>query len=109
MPSPEEWNLESVSLAMVGTSSGCAAVARAESRPRTPDRWVRVSCLRACGLVAGDAAFAPSASRGGNAATAGRSLSRGYPAAVRTDNGPEFTSRAFIGWAQSHGIRHILI
>jgi putative transposase len=34
---------------------------------------------------------------------------RGYPAAIRTDNGPEFTSRAFIGWAQSHGIRHILI
>ena len=34
---------------------------------------------------------------------------RGYPAAVRTDNGPEFTSRAFISWAQSHGIRHILI
>lgn len=34
---------------------------------------------------------------------------RGYPAAVRTDNGPEFTSRAFIGWAQSHGVRHILI
>ena len=29
---------------------------------------------------------------------------RGYPAAVQTDNGPEFTSRAFIGWAQSHGI-----
>lgn len=23
-------------------------------------------------------------------------LFRGYPAAVRTDNGPEFTSRAFI-------------
>lgn len=34
---------------------------------------------------------------------------RGYPAAVRTDNGPEFTSRAFIAWAQSHGVRHILI
>ena len=34
---------------------------------------------------------------------------RGYPLAVRTDNGPEFTSRAFIAWAQSHGIRHILI
>lgn len=34
---------------------------------------------------------------------------RGYPAAVRTDNGPEFTSRAFIAWAQQHGIRHILI
>jgi putative transposase len=36
-------------------------------------------------------------------------LFRGYPKAVRTDNGPEFTSRAFIGWAQSHGIRHLLI
>lgn len=34
---------------------------------------------------------------------------RGYPRAVRTDNGPEFTSRAFMGWAQSHGIRHLLI
>ena len=28
---------------------------------------------------------------------------------VRPDNGPEFTSRAFIGCAQGHGIRHILI
>ena len=36
-------------------------------------------------------------------------LFRGYPAAVRTDNGPEFTSRAFMGWANSHGIQHILI
>ena len=36
-------------------------------------------------------------------------LFRGYPATVRTDNGPEFTSRAFMGWTQSHGIRHILI
>jgi len=34
---------------------------------------------------------------------------RGYPLAVRTDNGPEFTSRAFMAWAQSHGVRHILI
>ena len=34
---------------------------------------------------------------------------RGYPKAVRTDNGPEFTSRAFMGWAQSHGIQHLLI
>lgn len=33
---------------------------------------------------------------------------RGYPDAVRTDNGPEFTSRAFIAWAQAKGIRHIL-
>ena len=36
-------------------------------------------------------------------------LFRGYPKVVRTDNGPEFTSRAFMGWAQTHGIRHILI
>lgn len=34
---------------------------------------------------------------------------RGYPQAVRTDNGPEFTSRAFLGWALRHGIKHILI
>jgi putative transposase len=34
---------------------------------------------------------------------------RGYPDAVRTDNGPEFTSRAFLAWASLHGIRHILI
>ncbi len=36
-------------------------------------------------------------------------LFRGYPKAVRTDNGPEFTSRAYMAWAQAHGIRHILI
>jgi len=36
-------------------------------------------------------------------------LLRGYPAAVRTDHGLELTSRAFIAWAQGHGIRHILI
>ncbi|HEX5959630.1 MAG TPA: IS3 family transposase [Rhodanobacteraceae bacterium] len=34
---------------------------------------------------------------------------RGYPRAVRTDNGPEFTSRAFIAWTQQHGIQHLLI
>jgi len=34
---------------------------------------------------------------------------RGYPKAIRTDHGPEFTSRAFIGWAQTHAIRHLLI
>ena len=34
---------------------------------------------------------------------------RGYPKAVRTDQGPEFTSRAFMAWAQSHGVQHILI
>ena len=34
---------------------------------------------------------------------------RGYPSAVRTDNGSEFTCRAFIAWAQAHGVQHILI
>jgi len=34
---------------------------------------------------------------------------RGYPRAVRTDNGPEFTCRAFIAWTQAHGIEHLLI
>ena len=34
---------------------------------------------------------------------------RGYPQAVRTDNGPEFTSRVFMGWCQTHGIAHLLI
>ena len=34
---------------------------------------------------------------------------RGYPAAVRTDNGPEFTSRAFLAWTYKNGIRHIMI
>ena len=36
-------------------------------------------------------------------------LFRGHPGTARTDNGPEFTSRAFIAWTQTHGIRHILI
>lgn len=34
---------------------------------------------------------------------------RGYPQAVRTDNGPEFTARAFLAWCQEHQIEHILI
>lgn len=34
---------------------------------------------------------------------------RGYPRAVRTDRGPEFTSRAFIAWTQRHGVEHLLI
>ena len=34
---------------------------------------------------------------------------RGYPSAVRTGNGPEFTSRDFMAWAQQHRVRHILI
>ena len=34
---------------------------------------------------------------------------RGVPAFIRSDNGPEFTSRAFITWAQQRGIEHILI
>jgi putative transposase len=34
---------------------------------------------------------------------------RGYPRAVRTDNGPEFTARAFLAWTQAHQVVHILI
>jgi len=34
---------------------------------------------------------------------------RGYPGAVRTDNGPEFTARAFLAWTQQHKIVHLLI
>jgi putative transposase len=34
---------------------------------------------------------------------------KGYPLAVRTDNGPEFTSCAFMAWATAHGVRNILI
>jgi len=34
---------------------------------------------------------------------------RGYPQAIRTDNGPEFTARAFLAWAQQHQITHLLI
>lgn len=33
---------------------------------------------------------------------------RGYALAVRTDRGREFTSRAFMTWAQRRGVRHIL-
>ena len=33
----------------------------------------------------------------------------GYPLVVRADNGPEFTRRALMVWAQKHGIRHPLI
>jgi putative transposase len=34
---------------------------------------------------------------------------RGYPLAVRTDNDPEFTTRAFMACMTAHGVRHILI
>lgn len=33
----------------------------------------------------------------------------GKPKAIRTDNGPEFTSRAFDAWAYAHGIEHHFI
>ena len=33
---------------------------------------------------------------------------RGYPKSVRTDQGPEFTSRAFLSWSTSRKVRHIL-
>lgn len=36
-------------------------------------------------------------------------LFRGYPKRVRMDNGPEFTSRRFMGWCLAHGIEHVLI
>ena len=34
---------------------------------------------------------------------------RGYPKAVRTDNRPEFTCRAFMTWTHKHSIKQILI
>ena len=34
---------------------------------------------------------------------------RGYPRAIRTDNGPEFTARAFLAWTQTNQIEHVLI
>lgn len=34
---------------------------------------------------------------------------RGYPRAIRTDGGPEFTSRAFLGWTHARGVEHLLI
>jgi len=36
-------------------------------------------------------------------------LFRGYPAAIRTDQGPEFTSRALDQWAYEHGVELRLI
>jgi putative transposase len=33
---------------------------------------------------------------------------RGYPRAIRTDQGPEFTSRAFMAWANSRGVKHLI-
>ena len=33
---------------------------------------------------------------------------RGYPKAIRTDQGPEFTSRAFMAWAHAGGIKHLI-
>ena len=33
---------------------------------------------------------------------------RGFPAALRTDQGPEFTSRAFMAWTHRRGVQHLL-
>jgi putative transposase len=33
---------------------------------------------------------------------------RGYPQAIRTDQGPEFMSRAFMAWANRKGIEHLI-
>jgi len=35
-------------------------------------------------------------------------LLRGYPKAIRTDQGPEFTSRAFMAWATARGVKHLI-
>jgi putative transposase len=32
-------------------------------------------------------------------------VERGYPQRVRVDNGPEFTSRVFVQWAQAHQVQ----
>jgi putative transposase len=37
------------------------------------------------------------------------SAERGYPKAIRSDNGPEFTSRAVFEWTQAHNVTHIFI
>jgi len=34
---------------------------------------------------------------------------RDFPQAIRTDGGPEFTSRVFMGWMHTNGIEHLLI
>ncbi|TSE28412.1 Integrase core domain protein [Tepidimonas charontis] len=31
------------------------------------------------------------------------------PDTIRTDNGPQFTCKAFMAWMQARGIQHILI
>jgi putative transposase len=33
---------------------------------------------------------------------------RGCPRVIRTDQGPEFTSRAFMAWARARGIQHLI-
>lgn len=33
---------------------------------------------------------------------------QGYPRAIRTDQGPEFTRRAFMAWAAARGVKHLL-
>ena len=34
---------------------------------------------------------------------------RGFPQAIRTYGGPEFTSRVFMSWMHTNGIEHLLI
>jgi putative transposase len=34
---------------------------------------------------------------------------RGFPKAIRADDGPEFTSRVYMGWMHAKGIEHLLI
>lgn len=44
-----------------------------------------------------------------NTAVWRRACFRGCPPAVRIDNGPGFTSRAFMARTQQHGVEHLLI
>jgi putative transposase len=34
---------------------------------------------------------------------------RGHPSAIRTDDGPKFTSKAFMRWSEKHNIKRVLI
>ncbi|WP_176665685.1 DDE-type integrase/transposase/recombinase [Variovorax sp. SG517] len=73
----------------------------------------RIKCLTVvdafsheCGSIAVDRASRANTSR---VCSTGRWSFRGLPLALRTNSNPEFTGRAFMGWAQIHGIRRILI
>ena len=66
-------------------------------------RWLQSRVHRHCGGLWNLWPLCHSAFR------SGYDFFRGYPIAVRTDNGPEFISCAFLAWTTLHDIRHILI